>query len=157
MNRRYFINHLAWGAGLLSASSSQQAQNKVSSSTDQATAPFRLAIHTGMFRRYRGAQAYAKIREAGYRYVELSGGQIRAAANSTQAANRLKQQLSDAGLQAVAAFVVHRIAGTDESDRKRSVIGRFSTGRVVITATRPDTGAVWESTRSWSLMTVFTS
>ncbi|MHC4993868.1 MAG: sugar phosphate isomerase/epimerase family protein, partial [Planctomycetota bacterium] len=61
------------------------------------------------------------IRGAGYTHVERNTGQIRQAAGSLQAANRLKQQLADAQLQLVAAFVVHRVATPVEADRKKAV------------------------------------
>ena len=119
LNRRKFLNMVSCGSGLLSAGA-MKAQAEESSKKENATS-IALAIHTGMFRRYRGAQMFEQIRKAGYRHVELSGGQIRAAANSDQSANRLKQQLDDAELTPAAAFVVHRLASSDDVERRKSI------------------------------------
>ena len=84
--------------------------------------PLKLAFHMGMFGRRQGPAAFQQIREAGFRYVELGGAQIRTASRSAQSAEQLQRQLADAGLTAVSAFIVIRdIASNDETRRNRGL------------------------------------
>lgn len=83
--------------------------------------PFTLAIHASMFGRHRPPELYRRLRETGYRFIELAGAQIRAAATSEESARRLSKELQDAGLKPVSAFVVHRIASGDEAERTKAV------------------------------------
>ncbi len=122
IHRRKFLHTLACGSAVVGASPlPQSGTQKPASNQREGSSQYTLAIHTGMFRRYRGSKAFSQIRAAGYRQVELSGGQIRSAANSAQAADQLKQRLADAGLKPAAAFVVHRIASSDETERKKAI------------------------------------
>ena len=113
IGRRQFIRGM--GAA---AACARSATVRAQSGSD---APFQLAVHSGMFRRFRGPEMFQRVRDAGYRFIELSGGQIRSAAESAENAESLLQQMSAADLQPVSAFVVHRIASGDEAERAQAV------------------------------------
>ena len=84
--------------------------------------PLKLAVHMGMFGRRQGPEAFQQIRAAGFRYVELAGGQIRTASRSAQSAQQLERQLADAGLTVVSTFIVNRdVTSDDETRRSRGV------------------------------------
>lgn len=107
MSRRRFLRSASIGAAVSAGAA--------------ATPPFVLAAQAGMFRGFRPPELFRKIREAGYRFVELGGGQIRAAAESEKDAKRLLDQMGEEGVSPVSAFVVRRIAAEDESERRRAV------------------------------------
>ncbi len=111
IERRDFLRGCAFALGA-------QALGAAPDSPDK---PFTLVAHASMFRRFRGAELYRQVRAAGYRHIELAGGQIRAAASSEEAADRLSAELRDAGLTAVSAFVVHRIASGDDAERSKAL------------------------------------
>ena len=80
-----------------------------------------LAVETSMFRRHPAPEAFALIRKAGYRFVELGGRHFHAAARSKEGLARLKTELADADLTPVAAFIVHQISSSDEARRQEAV------------------------------------
>ena len=90
--------------------------------------PFTLAIHASMFGRHRPPELYRHLRETGYRFIELAGAQIRAAATSEESARRLSKELQDAGLRPVSAFVVDRIASGDEASPDGGSLPRACAG-----------------------------
>jgi len=80
-----------------------------------------LAIETSMFRRHPVPEAFALIRKAGYRFVEMGGRHFHAAARSKQTLDRLRSELKHADLTPVAAFIVHQISSTDQTRRQEAV------------------------------------
>jgi len=87
----------------------------------RAGAPFRLALDTTMFPRQKAPEAFAMIRRAGYRFVELGPPHLRSQEISVEDLKTLQKQLADAGLTAVTAFIVHPISSPDEQQRRQAV------------------------------------
>ena len=119
-NRRTFLKSVTWGTGGLVACPLQ----RVAGGGEPPTAGKRpseprmtLAIETSMFR-HPAPDAFALIRKAGYRFVELGGRHFHAAARSKQTLDRLRSELKDADLTPVAAFIVHQISSTDATRRR---------------------------------------
>lgn len=104
--------------GLLASHAVAEAEPTPSGRTG---GPFRLAVDTTMFHRHKTAETFAMIRRAGYRFVELGSPHLRSTEMSSEDLKDLRKQLSDAGLTAVTAFIVHPISSPDEKQRRQAV------------------------------------
>ena len=123
IDRRTFLKSVTLGTGGLVACLLQRLAGGGEPST-AGKRPFEprmtLAIETSMFRQP-APDAFALIRKAGYRFVELGGRHLNAAARSKQTLDRLRSELKDADLTPVAAFIVHQTSSTDETRRQEAL------------------------------------
>ena len=130
INRRTLLKGAALGtAGVLGISGRRLARGREPAPAAGETPKSRmtLAVETSMFGRRSvptadwAPEAFEMIRKAGFRFVELGGRHLRAAAGSRESVARLRRQLKDAGVSPVAAFIVHGIASSDEKQRQEAV------------------------------------
>ena len=123
INRRTFLKSVTWGTGAFVAFPLERLAGggEPPPAGKKPLEPrMTLAIETSMFR-HPAPDAFALIRKAGYRFVELGGRHFHAAARSKQTLNRLRSELKDADLTPVAAFIVHQISTTDQTRRQEAL------------------------------------
>ena len=122
-HRRSLLKLAAYETGGLAAltASRMTAEAAPEESARSAGRPFRLAVDTTMFHRHKAPGAFAMIRRAGYRFVELGSPHLRSTEMSDEDLRSLQRQLADAGLTAVTAFIVHSVSSPDEQHRRQAV------------------------------------
>ena len=122
-HRRSFLKLAACQTGGLAAlpASGVAAEAAPEESARSAGGPFRLAVDTTMFHRHKTPEAFAMIRRAGYRFVELGSPHLRSTEMSGEDLKSLQKQLTGAGLTAFTAFIVHPISSPDEQHRRQAV------------------------------------
>jgi myo-inositol catabolism protein IolH len=120
IDRRKFVKHLTLGAaagGLIF----QPRQAVPAEPAPAAVAPMQLAVDSTMFSRCKPAEVWSRIREAGYRFVELGIAHFRSSKITSEGIGRLRKDLAAEGLTPVAAFIVHGFSSPDEARREQAV------------------------------------
>jgi myo-inositol catabolism protein IolH len=116
MRRRTFLQGAMVGVGLACGGRSVAAEKG-----GRRPDTMRLAVDSTMFTKYKTPEVWTRIREAGYRRVEVGIAHFRSHEIDDVGAARLAQEIGGAELVPVAAFIVHAFSHPDESARRKAV------------------------------------
>jgi myo-inositol catabolism protein IolH len=84
-------------------------------------ARMQLAVDSTMFTKYKTPEVWTRIRAAGYRRVEIGIEHFRSHEIDEPSVDRLEKEIRAAGLELVAAFIVHPFSHPDEAARRKAV------------------------------------
>ncbi len=113
ISRRTFLQGTLAGAGL--AAGGARAAEK------PQAAPMQLAVDSTMFTKCKAPEVWTRIRESGYRRVEIGIAHFRSHEIDEAGVGRLGREMAGAEVQPLAAFIVHPFSHPDESARCKAV------------------------------------
>jgi myo-inositol catabolism protein IolH len=119
ISRRNLLKGVAGGVGGLWVGAVRRVAD--AAEPPAAKKPMTLSVDSTMFGRHKRPEVWGMIRTAGYRYVEVGISHFRSHEIDSASVEKLRTELSDAGLHPVAAFIVHRFSSPDEAMRQKAV------------------------------------